>query len=89
MSFVGPRPDIPGFADKLEGEEKIILSVKPGITGPATIHFRNEEVILKTQKNPETYNNEVIWPQKIVLNIQYVKEYRFIKDIKYLYKTFF
>lgn len=89
MSFVGPRPDLPGFADELEGEAKIILSVKPGITGPATLHFRNEEAVLKAQENPETYNREVIWPQKIELNIQYVKEYRFKKDIQYLYKTFF
>ncbi len=89
MSFVGPRPDLPGFADELEGEAKIILSVKPGITGPATLHFRNEEAILKAEENPEAYNREVIWPQKVMLNIQYVKEYRFIKDIQYLYKTFF
>lgn len=89
MSFVGPRPDLLGFADKLEGEAKIILRVKPGITGPATLHFRNEEVILKKQINPEDYNREVIWPQKVALNIQYVQEYRFIKDIQYIFKTFF
>lgn len=89
MSFVGPRPDLPGFADELEGEAKVILSVKPGITGPATLYFRNEETVLKAQENPEIYNREVIWPQKIVLNIQYVKEYCFIKDIQYLFKTFF
>ncbi|NVK51718.1 MAG: sugar transferase [Flavobacteriaceae bacterium] len=89
MSFVGSRADLPGFADKLEGEAKIILSVKPGITGPATLHFRNEENILKAQKNPEAYNREVIWPQKVAINIQYVKEYCFTKDIYYLIKTFF
>lgn len=89
MSFVGPRPDIPGFADKLEGDAKIILTVKPGITGPATLHFRNEEAILKAQENPEAYNKEVICPQKVILNIQYVKEYRFMKDIHYIFKTFF
>jgi lipopolysaccharide/colanic/teichoic acid biosynthesis glycosyltransferase len=89
MSFVGPRPDIAGFADKLEGEAKIILNVKPGITGPATLHFRNEEELLATQENPEAYNKEVIWPQKIAINIQYVNKYRFTKDIRYLYKTLF
>lgn len=89
MSFVGPRPDIAGFADQLEGEANIILSVKPGITGPATLHFRNEEELLATQKNPEAYNKEVIWPQKIAINIQYVQKYRFTKDIQYLYKTLF
>ncbi|WP_046755347.1 sugar transferase [Kordia jejudonensis] len=89
MSFVGPRPDIVGFADQLEGEAKIILTVKPGITGPATVHFRNEEAILKAQENPEIYNKEVIWPQKVARNIRYVKEYRFMKDIHYIFKTFF
>lgn len=89
MSFVGPRPDLSGFADKLEDEAKIILNVKPGITGPATLHFRNEEALLKAQDNPEIYNKEVIWPQKITLNIRYVKEYSFIKDIQYIFKTFF
>lgn len=89
MSFVGPRPDISGFADKLKGEATLILSVKPGITGPATLHFRNEEELLQAQVNPEVYNKEIIWPQKVALNIQYVKEYRFTKDIQYLYKTLF
>lgn len=89
MSFVGPRPDISGFADKLEGESTVILSVKPGITGPSTLRFRNEEELLQAQENPKIYNKEVIWPQKIVLNIQYVKEYSFSKDIYYLYKTIF
>lgn len=89
MSFVGPRPDIPGFADNLKGESEIILSVKPGITGPATLHFRNEETLLNGQENPERYNQEVIWRQKVELNIQYVNEYSFTKDICYLYKTLF
>lgn len=89
MSFVGPRPDLPGFADALKGEASIILQVKPGITGPATLHFRNEENILKAQKNPEAYNKDVIWPQKVAINIQYVKKYRFTKDIYYIIKTIF
>jgi len=89
MSFVGPRPDILGFADKLENESEIILTVKPGITGPATLFFRNEELLLKIQDNPEEYNRKVIWPRKVAINIQYVKEYRFIKDIHYILKTLF
>jgi lipopolysaccharide/colanic/teichoic acid biosynthesis glycosyltransferase len=89
MSFVGPRPDIPGFADELKGEATIILSIKPGITGRATLHFRNEETLLMEKENPEKYNKEVIWPQKVALNIQYVNEYSFTKDIYYLYKTLF
>jgi lipopolysaccharide/colanic/teichoic acid biosynthesis glycosyltransferase len=87
MSFVGPRPDIQGFADLLEGDDKTILNIKPGITGPATLHFRNEEEILQLQDNPETYSREVIWPQKIILNRMYINEYSFFKDIKYLFKT--
>lgn len=89
MSFVGPRPDISGYADQLEGEERIILTVKPGITGPATLYFRNEEKLLKIQKNPETYNSEIIWPQKVAINIKYVKEYSFVNDIYYILKTVF
>ena len=89
MSFVGPRPDVIGFADKLEGEQRKIINVKPGITGPATLFFRNEEELLKTHDKPEEYNKEIIWPQKVALNIKYVNEYSFIKDIYYIYKTLF
>jgi lipopolysaccharide/colanic/teichoic acid biosynthesis glycosyltransferase len=89
MSFVGPRPDVPGYADKLEGEERIILSVKPGITGPATLYFRQEEELLKNQGNAEKYNREIIWPQKVLMNIKYVKEHSFLKDLYYICKTLF
>lgn len=88
MSCVGPRPDIPGFADKLKGKEEIILSVRPGITGPATLYFRNEEVLLATQQDPKRYNATVIWPKKISLNVKYVEELSFKKDIYYLGNTF-
>lgn len=89
MSFVGPRPDVPGFADKLTGEDRIILSVKPGITGPASIHFKNEEDILAEQNDPEEYNRNVIWPKKVELNKEYINNYSVFKDIKYIYKTVF
>ncbi len=89
MSFVGPRPDIPGYADKLKGKERIILSVNPGITGPATLYFRKEEELLKSQENPKKYNREIIWPQKVAMNIKYVEEYSFLKDMYYIYKTLF
>lgn len=89
MSFVGPRPDILGFADQLKGEDRIILDVKPGITGPATILFRNEEELLLKQENPKKYNEEVIWPMKIALNVKYIKDYSFRKDLLYIMKTFF
>ncbi|HHC78324.1 MAG TPA: sugar transferase [Flavobacteriia bacterium] len=89
MSLVGPRPDIVGYADKLTGEDKIILSVKPGITGPATLKFRNEEDILKQQPNPKKYNDAVIWKEKVKINKDYIQNWSFLGDIKYIFKTFF
>ena len=87
MSLVGPRPDVPGFADQLQGDDRLILTVRPGITGPASIYYKNEEEILAKQKTPEQYNREVIWPHKIKLNKKYVEDYSFFKDFYYLYKT--
>lgn len=87
MSFVGPRPDVAGFADKLSEADKIILSVKPGITGPASIYFQQEEKILAQKAFPEEYNRNVIWTKKIELNKEYVKNYSFAKDIKYIFQT--
>lgn len=87
MSFVGPRPDIPGYADKLVGEDRIILLVRPGITSPASIYFKNEEKLLKKQSNPKKYNDEVIWPQKVAMNVEYVKNYSFLNDLVCLVKT--
>jgi len=87
MSFVGPRPDVEGYADKLEGDDRIILSVKPGITGPATIKFNNEEELLGLQNNPIEYNDEVIWPQKVAINKVYIEEWNMIKDIRYVLNT--
>ncbi len=84
MSFVGPRPDVEGFADILRGESEIILSVRPGITGPATLKYSNEEEILAKQDNPQKYNREVIWPDKVKINIDYVKEWSFVKDMRYI-----
>ncbi len=89
MSLVGPRPDIIGYADKLTGEDKIILSVKPGITGPATLKFRNEEDILRQQPNPKEYNDTVIWKEKVRINKDYIQNWSFLGDIKYIFKTFF
>lgn len=87
MSFVGPRPDVPGYADRLRGDDCIILSVRPGITGPATLHFRYEEDILAAQPDPEAYNSHVIYPEKVRLNRLYVQDYSFSKDIVYLIQT--
>ncbi|MBI5102990.1 MAG: sugar transferase [Nitrospirae bacterium] len=87
MSFVGPRPDVPGFADALKGEDRIILTVRPGITGPATLKYRNEEEILAKQGDPEKYNAEVIYPDKVRLNREYVEQYSFCRDIRYILRT--
>lgn len=87
MSFVGPRPDIQGYADKLKGDDRIILSVKPAITGPATIKFANEDALLAKFKDVLTYNKTVLWPQKVALNKEYIKNWSLIKDIGYLFKT--
>jgi lipopolysaccharide/colanic/teichoic acid biosynthesis glycosyltransferase len=87
MSFVGPRPDVPGFADRLEGEERVVLSVRPGITGPATLKYRNEEEILANQEDPERYNREVIWPDKVRINAEYIRNWSFRGDLEILFKT--
>jgi lipopolysaccharide/colanic/teichoic acid biosynthesis glycosyltransferase len=87
MSFVGPRPDVVGFADRLKGEDRIILNVRPGITGPATLKYRDEEKILARQEDPDKYNEEVIFPDKVRINREYVKNYGFWKDIGYIIET--
>ena len=87
MSFVGPRPDVSGFADKLKGNDKIILSIKPGITGPATIFFKNEEQILAHKEDPISYNKQIIWPKKVEINKKYIENYSLCQDINYIIKT--
>lgn len=87
MSLVGPRPDVPGFADSLELEDRTILTVRPGITGPATLKYRNEEEILSSVENPEAYNRIVIWPDKIRLNRAYVENWSFATDLIIIWRT--
>lgn len=87
MSFVGPRPDVPGFADQLSGADRIILSVRPGITGPAAVAYRHEEYMLARVDDPERYNRDVIWPDKVRINREYVQTYRFSRDIRSLVDT--
>jgi lipopolysaccharide/colanic/teichoic acid biosynthesis glycosyltransferase len=65
----------------------VVLSVRPGITGPASLKYKNEEVLLETQSNPEQYNNEVIWPDKVKINVDYVNNWSFIQDVRYIYQT--
>lgn len=89
MSFVGPRPDVPGFADMLKGEARAILSIRPGITGPATLEYCDEEEILSEQADPEFYNREVIWPDKVRINLEYIRSWSLRRDIQYILKTVF
>lgn len=89
MSFVGPRPDVPGYADQLEGEARAVLLVRPGITGPATLAFRNEEELLARVADPERYNDEVIFPEKVRLNIGYAKAVTLRRDVELVLKTIF
>lgn len=113
MSFVGPRPDVPGYADKLEGDDRLILKLRPGITGPASLKYRDEEEMLaslrlspegesvidrqgKSYSLPEGvgeadlaiwYNDNVIYPDKVRLNLYYYRHYSFIKDIQMIFAT--
>lgn len=89
MSLVGPRPDVPGFADTLAGEDKSVLSLRPGITGPATLKYRNEEELLANQSDPDAYNKNVIWPDKVAINLAYMREYSFSADLKIIMQTVF
>ena len=87
MSFVGPRPDVPGYADRLEGEHRRILLLKPGITGPASLKYRNEEELLAEQKEPQKYNDEFLFPDKVRINIEYLDSWSFWNDIKIIIYT--
>ena len=95
MSFVGPRPDVPGYADQLKGDDREVLKLRPGITGPATLKYRDEEELLakvatdgiEGYTDPVKYNDEVIFPDKVRLNLFYLHHYSFWTDIKMLFAT--
>ena len=101
MSFVGPRPDVPGYADKLQGDDRDVLKLRPGITGPATLKYRLEdemisEYVAQKQAQGDTrpmqeiaveYNDNVIYPDKVRLNFYYYHHYSFIKDIQMIVCT--
>ena len=103
MSFVGPRPDVPGYADKLTGDDCDVLKLRPGITGPATLKYRLEDEMIsdyvaKRQGNGDTrsiqeiateYNDTMIYPDKVRLNCYYYRHYSFIKDIEIIFATIF
>ena len=101
MSFVGPRPDVPGYADKLQGDDRDVLKLRPGITGPATLKYRLEDEMISdyvAQKQKEgdarpmqeiavEYNDKVIYPDKVRINRYYLHHYSFIKDIQMIFCT--
>ena len=101
MSFVGPRPDVPGYADRLQGDDREVLLLRPGITGPASLKYRNEEEMIaeyvaqaKTQGDSRSeqeialwYNDNVIWPDKVRINGYYYRHYSFVKDIQMIFCT--
>lgn len=101
MSFVGPRPDVPGYADKLKGDDREILRLRPGITGPATLKYRLEDEMISryvdqkredgderpTQEIAEEYNDSVLYPDKVRINRFYLHNYSFIKDIQMIFCT--
>lgn len=101
MSFVGPRPDVPGYADKLTGDDRDVLKLRPGITGPATLKYRLEdemisEYVASRQTEGDTrpmqeiateYNDTVIYPDKVRLNCYYYRHYSFLKDIEMIFAT--
>lgn len=89
MSFVGPRPDIEGYYDKLQGNDRNVLQLKPGVTSEASIKYSNEEFFLKSQKNPILYNDEVIFPDKVRMNLNYLDKMSFSEDLKIILKTIF
>jgi lipopolysaccharide/colanic/teichoic acid biosynthesis glycosyltransferase len=89
MSFVGPRPDVPGYYDLLEGEARKILELKPGITSEASLRYQNEEWLLAHQANPLQYNDTVLFPDKVRMNLEYYYQRSFLGDIRILWKTVF
>ncbi len=89
MTFVGPRPDVPGYADELVGADRILLTLKPGVTGLASIKYRNEEQILSQQPNPQHYNDEVIWPDKVRINKWYAQNRTLVMDVQIIFYTLF
>ena len=89
MSLVGPRPDVPGFADLLRGAERAVLSLRPGITGPASIAYRDEERLLARQADPGQYNRDVIFPAKVRINLEYAANVSAREDLRWLLETLF
>jgi lipopolysaccharide/colanic/teichoic acid biosynthesis glycosyltransferase len=89
MSFVGPRPDMPEYAERLVGEERKILELRPGITGPASLKYINEEELLSGISDPLEYNDKVLWPDKVKINLDYYYNNSFFGDLGIILRTIF
>lgn len=89
MSFVGPRPNLREYTDQLNSEERKILQLRPGITGPATLKYAEEEEILSTIQDPQTYHDKVIWPDKVRIDLDYFHNRTFLCDMEILIRTVF
>ena len=89
MSLVGPRPDVPGYANSLTGTDRNMLKLRPGITGTASLKYANEEEVLASQEDPQKYNDEVIFPDKIKVNLEYYENQSLWLDIKIIFATIF
>src|SRR5687768_8444404 len=87
MSLVGPRPDVPAYLDRIRRAAPLVLTVRPGVTGPASIKYRREEELLAGQRNPQEYNDRVIFIDKLRINEAYVRNYSLLKDVYYLWQT--
>lgn len=87
MSFVGPRPDVPGYTDKLTGHDRRLLGVRPGLTGPATLKYADEEELLARQDDPVRFNDEIIFPDKVRINLNYIDNWSFWLDLKIILRT--
>jgi lipopolysaccharide/colanic/teichoic acid biosynthesis glycosyltransferase len=87
MVLIGPRPDVPGYADALQGDDRVILTIKPGITGLASLKYRNEDALLALHENPKQYNDQVIWPDKVRINKWYIAHRTPVIDFKIIYYT--
>lgn len=87
MSIVGPRPDIKGYYDLLEGENRLVLNLKPGIISKAGMKYRNEDDILDQKENPLKYNDEVLFPDKVRMNLDYYNQMSFKNDVQIIWEA--
>lgn len=87
MSLVGPRPDVPGYADRLQGADRVVLELLPGITGPASLMFRDEEMLLAMARDPRSFNDKVVFPEKVRINREYIENGSFWLDLGYIVAT--